>query len=132
MPRGRNGELGLAVPFPAWDELLAASLSPSHLDLPSHNFLTLSASHEALFFKVCSAGSFALRKSEALCIVNLFFSGNTLANISSRTATMSVLSYHSLSLTYPVSFLADHSKSKTFGVAQIIFQTVLLQFRAGA
>lgn len=45
---------------------------------------------------------------------------------------MSVLSYHSLALTCPVSFLADHSKSKTFEVAQIIFQTALSQLRAGA
>lgn len=125
-------ELGLAVSFSAWDELLAAPLSPPHLDSPFHNFLALSACSEALFFKGCSVGSFALWKSEALYIVTLFFSGNSLADNSSRTATMPVLSYHSLSLTCPVSFLADHSKSKTFGVAQIIFQTVLSQFRAGA
>ena len=132
MPRGKNRKLGLAVPFPSWDELLAASLSPPHLDSPFCNFLTLPECCETPFFKGCSAGSFALWKSEALCIVTLFFSRNSLADISSRTATMSVLSYHSLSLTCPVSFLADHSKSKTFGVAQIIFQTVLSQFRAGA
>lgn len=50
MPRGRNGELGLAVLFPVWDELLTAS--PSHLDSPFHSFLTSSAYRETLFFKV--------------------------------------------------------------------------------
>lgn len=52
MPRGGNGELGLAVPSPAWDDLLTASLSPSHLESPFRNFLTSPAYRETLFFKV--------------------------------------------------------------------------------
>lgn len=54
------------------------------------------------------------KKMKHLYIGTLFFSGNTLANISSKTAMMPVLSYHSLSFTCPVSFLADHSKSEAF------------------
>lgn len=74
-----------------------------------------------------------LHYRESKCyILWLFFSRNSLADISSRTATMSVLSYHSLSLTCPVRFLAEHCKSNTFGVTRSIFQTVLSQFRTGA
>lgn len=132
MPWGRNGELELAVPFPAWDELWL------HVYLHhTWTHLSLTSSPSLHVMRLCSPrfvvqAPSPYQKMKHLYVGTLFFSGNSLADISSKTAMMPVLSYHSLSFTCPVSFLADHSKSEAFGVAQVIFQAVLLQFRAGA
>lgn len=131
MPRGRNGELELAVPFPAWDELwlhLYLHHTWTHLSVTSSPCLHVAMLHSPRF--VVQAPS-PYGKVKHLSIGTLFFGGNSLADISSKTAMKPVLSYRSLSFTCPVSFLADHSKCEAFGVAQIIFQAVLSQFRAG-
>lgn len=121
MPRGRNGELELAVPFPASDELCL------HVYL-HHTWAHLSLISSACLhvLRLCSPrfvvqAPSPYKKVRHLCIRTLFFSGNSLADISSKTAMMPVQSYHFLAFTCPVSFLADHSKSEAFGVSQIIF-----------
>lgn len=75
------------------------------------------AHRETPVSEFCHEDSFALWK---LHIVTLIFIRNSLGGISPRTAIMSVFSSHSLSLTCPVSFLADHRKSEPFGAAQIV------------
>lgn len=120
MPRGRKGELELAVPFPAWNELwLRVYLHHTwtHLSLTSACLHVLRLCSPRFVVQAPSP----YKKVRQLCIRTLFSSGNSLADISSKTAMMPVQSYHSLPFICPASFLADHSKSEAFGVAQIIF-----------